>query len=84
MAVKVVPVGDDVSQIENEIKMMANLKSNYIVELIDVMRTSNNIYIVMEYCKGGDLQAYVHLNGRVGEDLAKKWVVQIIYAMINL
>lgn len=40
----------------NEIKIMRDLTGNNVVRLIDVLETTNNYYIVQEYCDGGDLQ----------------------------
>lgn len=39
----------------NEIKIMRDLTGNNVVRLIDVLETTNNYYIVQEYCDGGDL-----------------------------
>ena len=35
---------------------MKKLKSNNIVEFIDVAETDNHYYIIQEYCNGGDLR----------------------------
>jgi serine/threonine protein kinase len=37
---------------------MKSIKGEYIVNLIDVFWTSNNVYIITEYCEGGDLRQY--------------------------
>jgi serine/threonine protein kinase len=34
----------------NEIRVMKQLDSPYIVKFLDVFETSNNYYIVQEYC----------------------------------
>lgn len=36
---------------------MKKLKSEFVVDLIDVLETSNNYYIIQEYCDGGDLRS---------------------------
>ena len=42
--------------LENEIKALLKCNSNTnITTLFDINKTSNNIYLVMEYCEGGDL-----------------------------
>ena len=38
---------------------MQKLKSPNIVGLLDVMETSNNYYIIQEYCDDGDLDEYL-------------------------
>ena len=41
----------------NEIKIMKELKENEnIIHLQDLIRTNNNLYIIMEYCNGGSLK----------------------------
>ena len=46
--------------LENEIKAMLKCNSNpNIIQLFDIKKTTNNIYLIMEYCNGGDLQNIV-------------------------
>jgi serine/threonine protein kinase len=66
IAVKVIPLtlvekyGDKILKaINNEIKTMQSFlkdRNPYIVEIFDNFETSNNIYILTEYCDSGDLQ----------------------------
>ena len=46
---------------------MKKLKSENIVELYDVLETSNNYYIVQECCYGGDFRAYLKKNKCIPE-----------------
>jgi serine/threonine protein kinase len=39
----------------SEIKIMKKLKGANVVQLLDVLETTNNYYIVQEYCDSGDL-----------------------------
>jgi len=43
----------------NEIEIMKELKSPNIVSLYDVFFTKNNVYIIAEFCNGGDLRSYI-------------------------
>ena len=43
--------------LKNEIEIMKKLKSPNIVEFNDVFFTKNNIYIMSQYCNGGDLRS---------------------------
>eukprot|EP01107_Rhizomastix_libera_P004069 TRINITY_DN1705_c2_g1_i2.p1 TRINITY_DN1705_c2_g1~~TRINITY_DN1705_c2_g1_i2.p1 ORF type:complete len:1208 (-),score=319.24 TRINITY_DN1705_c2_g1_i2:43-3381(-) len=46
---------EDTSGIDNEIKLMTQLRSPYIVSFYGAVRTSDNIFIVLEFCQYGSL-----------------------------
>lgn len=50
--------------LKNEIKTMKMIKNKNVVQLLDVRRSSNNIYLIMEYCNGGSLESYLNKNGK--------------------
>ena len=39
--------------------MMKKVKHQNIVHLIDIVKTQNNLYMIMEYCKDGSLENYI-------------------------
>jgi len=41
--------------LETEIKVLKACDNENIVKLYDIKKTSNNIYLILEYCNGGDL-----------------------------
>ncbi|XP_069726868.1 serine/threonine-protein kinase ULK1 isoform X3 [Phaenicophaeus curvirostris] len=43
-----------------EIKILKELKHENIVALYDFQELANSVYLVMEYCNGGDLADYLH------------------------
>eukprot|EP01107_Rhizomastix_libera_P011946 TRINITY_DN2968_c0_g1_i1.p1 TRINITY_DN2968_c0_g1~~TRINITY_DN2968_c0_g1_i1.p1 ORF type:complete len:1208 (-),score=299.05 TRINITY_DN2968_c0_g1_i1:27-3650(-) len=45
--------------VEQEIKMMTQLRSPYIVSFFGAMRSSESIYIALEYCKQGSLTSHL-------------------------
>lgn len=67
-----------------EIAVMKKLKSVNIVQLYDVLETTNNYYIVCEYCNQGDFRKYLKQNKRLNEDQAKKVLVDILSGFIEL
>mmetsp|Transcript_9628 Transcript_9628/g.18766 ORF Transcript_9628/g.18766 Transcript_9628/m.18766 type:complete len:463 (-) Transcript_9628:35-1423(-) len=71
-------------QMELEIKAMKQVQNDYIVKLYDVLMTSNNVYLIMEYCPGGDLDNFIKKNGGVSEHIAKKWISQMLSAFVTL
>lgn len=48
--------GKFVELLENEIKVLRSCNNENIIKLYDLKKTSNNIYLILEYCNEGDLQ----------------------------
>ncbi len=44
---------------ESEIKIMQVLKHPNLLHLYDILETSNNYYVVTQFCDGGDLETYL-------------------------
>lgn len=42
--------------LKNEINLLAKIESPNVVRLLDLQRTENNFYLVMDYCNGCDLE----------------------------
>lgn len=76
---KVIRVGL-MDQIKREIAVMKLVRHPNIVHLYEVMATKMKIYFVMEYCKGGELFNKV-ANGKLKEDVARKYFQQLINAV---
>ncbi|KAM9426177.1 serine/threonine-protein kinase ULK1 isoform 2-T2 [Pholidichthys leucotaenia] len=64
-----------------EIKILKELKHENIVSLLDFQETSTSVYLVMEYCNGGDLADYLHSKGTLSEDTIRVFLQQITGAM---
>ena len=56
--------------LESEIKVLKSCENPHIVKLYDMKKTSNNFYLVLEYCNDGDLEAYVKKRKYLVEDEA--------------
>ena len=69
-----------VKQIKREVSVMKLVRHPHIVELKEVMATKGKIFLVMEYVNGGELFAKVN-NGKLTEDLARKYFQQLISAV---
>lgn len=67
--------------LNNEIKIMASLDHPNIVKLIEVLKTPDNIVIIMEYADGGQLFDLLKENGPLSEDTARKYFQQLIDAL---
>ncbi|KAJ1094128.1 hypothetical protein NDU88_007212 [Pleurodeles waltl] len=64
-----------------EIKILKELKHENIVALYDFQELSNSVYLVMEYCNGGDLADYLHTMRTLSEDTIRVFLQQIAGAM---
>lgn len=50
-----------------------------------LLQTDERIFLVLEYCDGGDLAAYIQRHGRVSEALARHFMRQlgiVVYLLI--
>lgn len=64
-----------------EIKILKELKHDNIVRLLDYQEIGGCVYLVMEYCNGGDLAEYLHSKGTLSEDTIRIFLQQIVQAM---
>lgn len=65
----------------NILKELSGLQHENVVALLDCKETSQNLYLVMEYCNGGDLADYLHAKGTLSEDTISLFLKQIAGAM---
>jgi len=82
VAVKVVKrellTGKFLELLENEIKVLRSCDNVNIIKLYDLKKTSNNFYLVLEYCNEGDMGDYMKLKKWLTEDEAVDYLVQIL------
>nr|XP_056715297.1 serine/threonine-protein kinase ULK1 isoform X1 [Euleptes europaea] len=64
-----------------EIKILKELKHENIVALYDFQEMANSVYLVMEYCNGGDLADYLQSMRTLSEDTIRLFLQQIAGAM---
>lgn len=53
-----------------------------IVQLIEVMETKRELYLVLEYASGGEVLDYIVAHGRLKEVEARRFVGQIVGALV--
>ena len=70
--------------LENEIKVLRSCNNPNIIKLYDIKKTSNNIYLMLEYCNEGDLMQYLKKKGKLTEDEVIEFFVQILNAFKTL
>ncbi|KAL1678462.1 kinase-like domain-containing protein [Schizophyllum commune] len=57
--------GKLLDNLQLEIDILKSLSHRHITRLLDIIRAPKNIYLIMEYCAGGDLTNYIKKRGRV-------------------
>ena len=60
-----------------EISILKKLKHDFIVEMINFHWDSSYIYIIMEYCGGGDLSKYIKKHGKLPEKICQRFLQQL-------
>ena len=75
---------DDFKLVKQELSILKIVKHKYIVRLFEILETSRHIFIVMEYCEGGDIMNYIISRGKLSENESLKFFHQLINALFYL
>ncbi|XP_022770658.1 serine/threonine-protein kinase ATG1a-like isoform X2 [Durio zibethinus] len=63
--------------LRNEISILSTINHPNIIRFFEAIETDDRIYLVLEYCDGGDLAAYIHQHGKVSEEVARHFMRQL-------
>ena len=75
----------DVQQVKSEIDILKIAKHPNIIKLYDVFENEQYIYIIMEYCAGGDLFSYIEKRGfKLKEEFAAEIIHKLCTAVFFL
>lgn len=66
------------------LKELTELHHENVVALLDCKESQHNVFLVMEYCNGGDLADYLNPRGTLSEDTIRLFLVQLAGAMLAL
>ena len=72
---------DDLPRVKVEIDAMKDLRHQHICQLMQVIETDEKIFMVLEYCPGGELFDYIVAKDRLSESEARFFFRQIIAAL---
>lgn len=81
VSIKVISKTQRLDHAMNEIKILQDMNSKYVVELFEWFEDDDNLYIVMEYIPNGSLQNHVACMGSISEVVAKKYIYQLLLTM---
>ncbi|XP_028833564.1 maternal embryonic leucine zipper kinase [Denticeps clupeoides] len=74
-------LGDDLPRVKTEIEAMKNLSHQHVCRLYHVIETHSKIYMVLEYCPGGELFDYIIAKDRLSEEETRMFFRQIVSAL---
>lgn len=64
-----------------EIEILKSLDHDHIVKLKDFQWDDENIFLILEYCSGGDLSTYIRRYKKLPEQVARKFLRQLALAL---
>lgn len=67
-----------------ERNIMSVTNNPFIVQLFYAFQTADKLFLVMEYCPGGDLSQYLQIEDYFTEDWSKIYIAEIILAIEDL
>ncbi|KAL9459413.1 hypothetical protein AB3S75_002753 [Citrus x aurantiifolia] len=65
------------SCLDCELNFLSSVNHPNIIRLFDAFQAENCIFLVVEFCAGGNLSSYIRLHGRVPEQTARKFLQQL-------
>jgi maternal embryonic leucine zipper kinase len=74
-------LGDDLPRVYREMRALKKLHHQHICQLFQVIETETMIYMILEYCSGGELFDYIVAKERLKEQEARTFFRQIVSAL---
>ena len=90
LAVKVIPREKAIRQpqvwklLQSEIEIMRKLNHPHLLNLIDFLETGSNYYMILPFCKDGDLDQRVKKLGKIDENEGVFYLQQIMSGFVYL
>ncbi len=85
MAVKVINTsGGELRTIAEEVDLLKSLRHENIVHLYGYNYSNSKLEIIMEYCEGGSLKETITKYGKLTENLAAKYIQQVLCGLSYL
>lgn len=71
-------------QVLNEIRIHSKLNHSHILKLEDSFEDEDCVYLLLEYCKSGELYSLIRDQGKLTEEDTKHICIQIVEGMVYL
>ena len=69
---------------KTERDVLSYTKHPFIVGLNYAFQTETKLFLILEFCPGGDLGHILHKEGRLSEDRARKYLCEVLLALEDL
>lgn len=69
------------SRIESEVEFLKKLNNDHVVRIYDNFEKDGNLFIVMEYVEGKNIEEFVNTNGQIPWQEALRYMVQLLHTM---
>lgn len=70
--------------VKTEVKVLKGCKNDNVISFVDTFKTDNYLFIITEFCNGGDLEHYLEKKKQIPEDEATLFLKQILNGfMVN-
>lgn len=73
-----------IKNLKREIEIQSNLNHKNILKCFNYFKTSNKVYLILEYCIYGELYHHLKINKRFSNQLASYYIYQITLALSYL
>ncbi|XP_074556416.1 serine/threonine-protein kinase ATG1t [Curcuma longa] len=60
-----------------ELRFLASVRHPNIIRLLDSVQVEGSIFLIMEFCPGGDLATFIKHTGHLDEDTTRKFMKQL-------
>jgi serine/threonine protein kinase len=67
-----------------EKEVQRKIRNRFIVKLRYAFQTYNKLYLITDYCPGGDFRALINTNKRISEDIARLYLAEILVAITEI
>lgn len=69
---------------KTERDVLSNTSHNFIVSLIFAFQTNSKLFLILEFCPGGDLGFLIQKQGKLNEDRARMYLCEVLLAIEDL
>ncbi|GMI98073.1 hypothetical protein like AT1G49180 [Hibiscus trionum] len=60
-----------------ELSFLSSVNHPNIIRLLHVLQSESCLFLVLEFCAGGNLASYIRSHGRIQEELARRFMLQL-------